>query len=130
MNDPWQPTPDEVREWANNTTDPWANEPCEDWPLALTWSRHERPYLELASDESCPSRDYMLFILYFVVGHAVRDEFKSTPQPVVEGFIRHGDDFPHQNIREWQHRSRELLNQLETFDYKQWCGGGLVGHAT
>ena len=130
MNDPWQPSPDEIREWAKTTSDPWSEQPCEDWPLALTWTRHEQALLELASDDSCPSREFMLYILYFVIGHAVRDEFKSAPQAVIEGFVRRGSDYSHPDIQSWQERCWKLLRDPARFDYQKWCGGNYSQIAT
>lgn len=123
MDNPWMPSPDEVREWANTTSDPWTDQPCEDWPLALSWAQHERAYLELASDECCPAREFMLFILYFVVGHAIHDQFKTVPQPVIEGFVRRGSEYSHPDIQRWQNRCWKLLRDPDTFNYDQWCGG-------
>ena len=129
MKTPWSPSPDDVRDWAQSTTSPWSEEPCEDWPLALTWAQHEKAYLELASDNSCPARRYMLFVLYFIVGYAVHSGLKSSQQAIIEGFISHGDQYPHPDILKWQQRSIELLNNSKAFDYDQWCGGGYVRHA-
>jgi len=123
MLDPWNPTPDEIREWAYT---PGALEPCQDWELALAWTRHERALLELASDESCPARRYILSVLYRIVGDAVRSDFRSPARPIIEGFIRRGDEYRHPDIARWQARSEELLHRPELFDYEQWCGGGLT----
>lgn len=118
--DPWNPSPDEVRAWAYT---PGAAEPCEDWELALCWSRHEAALLETASDEGCPNRRYMLGVLYFLVGHAVRDGFRSLPRPMLEGFLHRADAYGHPDIREWQRRSRELLRDPSSLDQAAWCGG-------
>ena len=121
MRDPWNPTPDEVRAWAYT---PDALEPCEDWHLALVWSRPEKALLEIASDESCPARHYVLSVLYLIVGDAVRSDFRTTARPIVEGFIARGDGYNHADIRRCQVRSRELLANPDSFDYDLWCGGG------
>ncbi|MEM7455582.1 MAG: hypothetical protein AAF456_14610 [Planctomycetota bacterium] len=123
MNDPWQPSPEDIREWARNTRDPWLEQPCADWPLALAWTRHENALLELAADESCPSRKFMLFILYFVVGHALHDGFDSVPQPVIEGFVRRADNYENTDLKTWQDRCWKVLRNPATFQYQQWCGG-------
>lgn len=123
MHDPWNPTPDEVREWAY---DPEAEEPCEDWDLALSWARHESALLECVNDDSCPKRDRLLSVLYLIVGNAVRSEFRSLPRPVVEGFIARAGNYRHPDIELWQRRSRGLLKHPELFDYPNWCSGGLA----
>src|SRR5262245_32200531 len=123
MHDPWNPMPDEVREWAYDAE---SLEPCQDWDLALCWAQHERAYLELASDEACPKRRYFLALLYLMVGDAVRSEFRHRPQPIIEGLIDRGNEYRHRDIKQWQARSRELLKHQGLFDYDEWCGGGLV----
>jgi hypothetical protein len=123
MHDPWNPSPDEIREWAYT---PGAMEPCQDWDLAIAWTGHERVLFELASDDSCLARRFILQILYLIVGDAVRSNFRSTDRIIIEGFIRRGTEYPHPDIARWQARSEELLRRPEVFDYDRWCCGGLV----
>jgi hypothetical protein len=118
MNDPWNPTSSEVREWA---FDPNAPEPTQE--LVLSRTQHEPVYLDLASGESCPRRRYFPSLLYFMVGDAVRSDFHSRPHPTIKGFINRGDDFDHPDIRLWQKGSRDLLARPDSFEYNQWCGG-------
>jgi hypothetical protein len=124
MHDAWNPSPDEIRAWAYT---PGAQEPCQDWDLALLWSGHEKALLDCASDEACPNRVRMLSVLYLVVGDAVRSNFRSRAQPIVEGFIDRGDRYPHPSIKLWQSRSRALLRDPSSFEYEAWCSGGLAG---
>ena len=123
MRNAWDPSPDEIREWAY-TVD--AEEPCQDWDLALLWSGHEKALLECASDDACPNRIRMLGILYLVVGDAVRSNFRSRPRAVVDGFIKRGDDCEHPSIKLWQSRSHALLRDVSSFEYEAWCAGGLA----
>ena len=123
MHDAWNPSPDEVRAWAYT---PNADEPCQDWDLALLWSGHEKALLGCASDEACPNRMRMLGVLYLIVGDAVRSNFRSRTRPIVEGFIDRGDQYPHSSIELWQRRSRALLRDPSSFDYEAWCAGGLA----
>lgn len=123
MQAPWNPTPDEIREWAYNAE---SVEPCEDFHLALKWTRHEKALFECASDDNCPKRDFFLSILYLIVGDAVRWNYLSTPRLIIEGFIQRGDEYRHPAIEAWQQRSRELLKHPIRFNYDEWCAGGLV----
>ena len=123
MNNPWDPSPDEIRAWAYTAN---AGEPCEDWPLALIWSGHEKALLDCASDDACPNRVFMLGVLYLAVGDAVRSNFGSRPKPVIEGFVDRGDAYPHPDIKLWQSRSRALLRDPSGFDCDAWCAGGLA----
>jgi hypothetical protein len=121
--DPLHPTPDEIREWAYDVD---ALEPCQDWDLVLSWVQHEPVFLELASDDSCPSRRYFLSLIYLMVGDAVRTSFRNRPRPLIEAFIARGDQYDHPDIKRWQVRSRELLKRPELFNYERWCAGGLA----
>jgi hypothetical protein len=123
MHDPWNPSPDEIREWAYDAT---GLAPCEDFDLALEWTRHERALFECASDENCPKQDFFLHVLYLTVGDAVRSNYHSTARPILEGFIKRGDGYPHKAIQNWQKRSRTLMKYPDQFDYQAWCAGGLV----
>ena len=123
MVDPWNPFPDEIREWACAEG---VVEPCEDWSLALSWGGQERALLECAADAHCPKRGYFLSVLYLMVGDAVRTDFRVRARPIVEGFIGRSDRYPHPDIRLWQQRSRHLLTHPNEFDYSLWCGGELA----
>jgi hypothetical protein len=123
MHDPWNPSPDEIREWAYC---PDAQDPCQDWDLAMLWSGHEKALLDCASDSACPNQNRMLSVLYFVVGDAVRSKFRSRARPIIEGFIDRGDQYPHPSIKLWQSRSRALLRDPSSFEFQAWCCGGLA----
>jgi hypothetical protein len=121
--DPWNPSSSEVRAWAYA---PNPDAPCEDWDLALSWAGHERDYLEFAADAGCPNQAYFLHALYFMVGSAVRSEFRSVPRPVVQGFIDRTADTGNQQLQLWRERSIRLLKNPNEFKYAAWCGGGLA----
>ncbi len=123
MDDPWNPTPNEIREWAYTEG---ALEPCQDWDLALSWCGHERAFLEIAADDDCPGRLYILNVLYLMVGDAVRTGYRGTPRPVVEGFVERGTQYAHPDIQLWQERSRNLMANPDSFDYDLWCAGGMA----
>jgi hypothetical protein len=123
MHDPWNPSPDEIRDWAYT---PDAEDPCEDWDLALSWSGHEKALLDCATDEACPNRLRMLRVLYFIVGNAVRSDFSSKPRPIVEGLVARADECSHPSVRLWQRRSYELLRDPSRFEYDAWCSGGFA----
>jgi hypothetical protein len=106
MHDPWNPSADEIRTWAYDAA---AQEPCEDFGLALKWTRHEKALLECASDDDCPKQDFFLGVLYLIVGDALRSNYSSTNRPILEGFINRGDEYRHPAIQIWQQRSRDLI---------------------
>jgi len=123
MHDLWNPSPDEIRTWADDADAP---EPCEDFDLALKWMHDEKVLLECASDCNCPKQDFFVRVLYLIVGDAVRTSFVSTSRSAVEGFVARGEDFHRPEIRAWQERSRELIQHPHHFDYESWCAGGFV----
>lgn len=125
--DPWNPTAEEVREWA---FDAGAPEPCQDWDLSLSWVGYESTYLSLAADHHCPKRTFFVHMLYFMVGDAVRNDFASTPRPIVEGFVARAGNSKHPDIVRWHDRSAALLADPKSFDYDLWCGGGYANEAT
>lgn len=121
MHDPWNPTTPEIREWAYSTD---AVEPCQDWDLALSWAQYVPVYIEFVADPRCPSRDYFLHVLYFMVGDAVRTEFRNTPRPIVEGWLEKHSEFLCAELSLWADRSWKLLRDPASFDYEYWCGWG------
>jgi hypothetical protein len=123
MHDPFNPSPDEIREWAYDAD---AVEPCQDFDLILEWTQHEKAILECASDDRCPKQNFFLRVLYHIVGDAVRSNHHSKLRPILEGFINRGDEYPHPKIQRWQKRSRELMKQPDRFEYEAWCAGGFV----
>ncbi|MBW3542472.1 MAG: hypothetical protein KY476_19590 [Planctomycetes bacterium] len=125
MRDPWNPAPDEIRDWAYDAD---ALAPCEDFDLALAWTRHEKALFECASDGRCPKRDFFLRVLYLIVGDAVRSNYRSIPRPIIEGFIARADDYRHLAIQVWQLRSRDLMKHPDRFEYNAWCAGGLLAN--
>jgi hypothetical protein len=125
--DPWNPSSTEVRAWAYT---PAAVAPCEDWDLSLAWARHERDYLEFAADPECPNRDYFLHLLYFIVGNAVRNGYRTVPEPVVRGFIDLAANSQSKQVQLWYRQALVLLKHPSEFEYAAWCGGGLAQQRT
>ena len=123
--DPWNPSATEVREWAYGRE---PLEPCQEWHLVLSWTRHEDTYLELVNDPQCSSRTNMLDVLYLIVGNAVRND--SLPRPILAGFLEKAKTYNHPDIRPWRERSEALLQNPEELDFELWCAGGYARAAT
>jgi hypothetical protein len=123
MRDLWNPSPDNVRAWAR---DPESMEPVQDWDLVLATARHDKAYLELASDPDCPTRVYFLQILYLIVGDAVRTGFRTADRSDIEALLTRGAAYSHPDIGRWRQRSTDLLAHPEAFSYDEWCAGGLA----
>jgi hypothetical protein len=126
MRSAYNPTPEQLREWAAS---PDAEEPVQDWDLWLSHLPHEILYLELAADWNCPARQYFLELLYLIVGDAVRTGFRERSEGEVLDLLERSRAFKHPDLGAWRHRSRALLRNPETFDYAAWCAGGLARSA-
>jgi hypothetical protein len=123
MKTPWNPTNDEVRAWAYQR-DP--VEPVQDWDLGLSIARHDKVYLDLVSDQACPARQYLLRVLYLIVGDAVRTGFRSADRGDIDALLVRAGAYADSDIRRWRERSRDLLAHPEKFTYDAWCAGGLA----
>ncbi|MEM6333667.1 MAG: hypothetical protein AAF823_10055 [Planctomycetota bacterium] len=130
--DPWNPTEDELRQWAY-TND--ASYPAEDWELVLTDTpEFQEAVLEFASDDHCPQKRYFLAVLYLIVGEEVRRQIQAgatsrntidlSPGQTLTRLINKGDRYPSPSIQQWQERTRSLAADLSSFDYDEWCKAG------
>ena len=121
--DPVNPDLDEIRAWAYT---PGALEPMQDWDLILEGGRHDRLYLELASDPHCPMASYFLHVLYLVVGDAIRTGYESRARDVIEDLLECGERAGPLALRRWAERARRLMAHPAEFSYAAWCGGDLA----
>ena len=116
---------DELRRWAYSE-DP---EPQQDFDLAITGLGHEKLFLAFVEDEACPKRDFFLACLYLFVGDAVRTDYQSNSSSEVNILIASAEVSQCDLIQKWRHRSLDLISNPESFDYDQWCGGGIADEA-
>ena len=123
----FNPSSTEVREWAYDAS---AVDPTEDFDLILAGVRHEKDYLDFASDPACPKRGYFVRILYLIVGDAVRSKYGTLPEPILRGFLERAAEYRDPAIQLWRQRSLELMRDPKTFEYDAWCAGGLAKAAT
>jgi hypothetical protein len=115
----------DVRAWAYSD-DP---EPQQDFDLMITGLGHEPSFLEWAADDGCPKKGYFLSCLYLFVGDAVRTKYQSNSKADVDGLLNRAGNITDHDVREWLHRSRQLIADPESFEYDLWCGGGYAGGA-
>jgi hypothetical protein len=116
------PSPEEIRAWAG-CSDP---EPMEDWDLVLGQMRHADLLVELVTDESCPSRRYVLGALYVLVGEAVRSKFQKVSPIELEQVLAKARASGNAWAECWADRSAHLIANPAEFDYAAWCAGGLA----
>jgi hypothetical protein len=123
MRDPINPMRSDIRDWAFVDG---AKEPEQDWDLHLANLREFDLYVELAADDSCPSGDYFLRLLYLIVGDAVSTDFKTESMETIKDILAITERFTKHRFHIFRQRSLGLLNDPTTFDYDDWCAGKLV----
>lgn len=124
MIDPYDPTDEEIREWAYGS--PPTMEPVQDFDLMVATSERLPLLLELAADSACPSHDWFLHCLYLVVGDAVRTNFRTCLRSQVEAYVALGGLSSAPTVQRWAERTDALLASPESFSYDAWCAGGLA----
>jgi hypothetical protein len=121
---PWNASEEEIEAWAWQAE---ADEPTEDWDLAITVESNASLVLRLASNESCPHRWFFLRCLYLFVGDAVRTGFRAFPHELIDKLISSVTDQSPPYVRRWASRARALVDSRSTdVDYADWCGGRLA----
>lgn len=100
-----------------------ALEPAQDWDLAI-WDSDELGdlFFELARDGSCRNHRYFLHLLYGRVGDAVRS---GQVDDSIHQLIARSAAAEGASRRLFAHRAETLIGSPATFDYDEWCGGGL-----
>lgn len=124
--DPDDPSDAELRLWAYT---PDAEEPSQDFDLMLANTGRDALIVAFASDDACPSRDWFLAVLYLMVGDAVRTGFVTLSEPGVRALLARADAMDSARLRTWQARSLQLMRDPASFDYDDWCAGGLARRA-
>lgn len=127
MRDPFNPTRDEIRAWA---ADKDAHEPDQDWDLHLARLGEYDLYVELAGSDDCPNWGYFLRLLYFIVGDAVRSDYQTLSRESLEDVLALTVHIPRFRFHQLRQRAAELMSDPGSFDYHQWCRGGLIADET
>ena len=124
IQDPANPTDAELRQWAFSD-EPW---PMEDFDLIAADLERLPLLLELASS---PNRAFFVHCLYLAVGDAVRMSFNTVSREGVEAALDQAVTIASRDpvIDRWINDSRELLSSPKSFDYEEWCDGGLARRA-
>ena len=124
MDDPFNPSDDELRSWAHGDG-MW---PEQDFDLIV--ADHDRVplFLELSTS---PQREFFVSCLYLIVGDAVRTNFKTTTRDDLERILDRSTAaaLSDPSIERWLSDSHRLLAHPDTFNYDDWCDGGLARKA-
>ena len=117
MHDPFNPSPNEIREWAYDAD---ALQPCQDFDLILKWTQHERRSWCVWTI-NVQSKTFSCGSLQLVTPYvATTVDTATDPRRAYQSWRR----YPHPKIQMWQTRSRELMKQPDRFEYEAWCAGG------
>jgi hypothetical protein len=127
MRDPYNPTRDEIRAWAYEKG---ALEPEQDWDLHLARLGEFDLYVELAGADDCPNWSYFIRLLYFIVGDAVRSDYRTLSRRSLEDVLALTDHIPKFRFYRLRQRAADLMSEPASFDYHKWCGGGLIADET
>ena len=127
MNDPYNPTLDEIRAWAYSDE----QEPCQDWDIIAFDKEIDAPLLSLllsvAADPACAKKDDFLHFLYVVTGSVVRavlrGEAVARRTESLGVALEQAASRPDPRLALWAGRSRAVLAAPETFLYDDWFSG-------
>lgn len=106
------PTSEEICAWAYSG----ASEPMQDWDLILADVVNLELLLELAGDQECSARSYLLDSLYCLVGHSDRTDPRLLS--AAEAARTSSDAW----IATWGRRVGQVAERPSGFDRADWCG--------
>lgn len=116
--DVYNPTLPEIRHWA------YADQlfPEQDWDLFLAHSDNLMLFLELASDDQCPTRNFFKYIICLYVAEDIKTE-RSNPARNVKLQYYLDMDVPIKSlvVERWKSDIAKLLrSHFYFFSYKKW----------
>ena len=127
MSEWYNPSSDLIKQWAYDDT---SFEPEQDWDIIIHDLPYENLYAQLASDNHCPKADYFLHLLYFTIGHSVRqgvtDETTKRVNHVTCATRSHSSVL----LSLFRERVASLMKDPSSFSYDDWCGGALASTYT
>lgn len=115
MIDPWNPTQEEIKEWAYDK-----NAVCEqDWELAVYDFENIDLILELVNDKKCPKRRFFLGCLYVFSGDIVR-RGRNLEIDKLRIIIEKASKYTEAWIVNWTKRTSILLSDPSNYSYEYW----------
>lgn len=123
INDPVETSKEELRQWAY---DPEAMEPQQDFDLLVVLLGLNDLVLAFAADDECPKQTYFLSCAYLIVGDAVRTDYHSESREYIDQFLADARNTQHPKLLEMVSRAEALIVDPASFDYDDWCDGGLA----
>lgn len=125
MLDAYNPTYQEVREWAYGGEECY---PVEDWDIAVfhdvTDDTLTALVLALASDPACPKqKDFVHFLNVMtgtVVRFAAKNGFRQNERDKLEKLVGLAENNASPLVADWAGRSRRVLQSPSDFRYEEW----------
>jgi hypothetical protein len=122
--DPANPTEEELRRWALSGD----LEPMQDWDVMLADEANGDVLIDLIEEAMRPAT--FLRSLYVLAGDGVRTAFHSCSRQSLERLVERASGSEHPWVRTWGPRTEALIAHPETFNYSDWCDGGLAANPT
>ncbi|MDX6548184.1 MAG: hypothetical protein QOG33_1734 [Gaiellales bacterium] len=116
------PTPVELTSWAFSDQKTW----IQDWHIIVTRPNLADTLLVLGANPRCPEQEFFLTCLYLLVGDAVWSRYKTSTAEEINSLLLRARGIPNEWIETWIERSAQLIENPSTFEYEDWCHGGLA----
>ena len=123
---PVDPTPAELRAWAYQPDSVSLTAMPPDWDLLVSGDVLIGTLFELAMDRACPARRFALHCLYIYAADAIRTNFKAHPKRRLRKMVEQAEAQGDELMLTWAINAKVLILRPESFDYHEWCEGGLV----
>ena len=109
IKDEWNPTPQEIRECANNPTSL-----CEqDWELAIAEFKNFDLMIELVNDQTLSKKRFFLGCLYVFVGDIIEANERSSINQLQNLIAALDEEKISDNLRQWKARSLAIIEDKE-----------------
>ena len=117
MKDPWNPSTNDIREWAYSS----GTWPDQDWDLAVNNRQNDRCLVELACDTNCPQRNFFVHAIYLMVGDSIRSSAPTERLNEIRSLIASTPQNVPQDVKRWKIEAIGLLDNPSEFQYDYWC---------
>lgn len=126
FDDPVDPRPEELRDWAYHP----AAVPLEalpaNWDLLIAGDVLAPTLFELAMDRQCPMRGFALHCMYVYAAEGARPNASSQRRRRLRKYVERAGEVGDEPMMIWAHNCRILTSHPELFDYEEWIEGGLA----
>jgi len=111
----WNPTLEKIESWAFSSD----GVPAQDWELGVIGSISAEQLIKFVINEKCPKRKFFLGCLYVLVGDTISKNYEDELKELSVLLLK-SSKINNPIIKRWVERSRKLLLNPETYEYKYW----------